>query len=86
MSLLVFLLFGFFVGLIARALLPGRQNLGLLMTTLLGAVGSFLGGLLGNLISGEPLSRIHPAGLIGSILGAIILLGVTGAGRSRFST
>jgi uncharacterized membrane protein YeaQ/YmgE (transglycosylase-associated protein family) len=85
MSLLVFLLFGFFVGLIARALLPGRQSLGLLMTTLLGAVGSFLGGLLGNLIAGTPMAQIHPAGLIGSILGAIILLGVTGVGRRRLS-
>ena len=62
MSLLVFLLFGFFVGLIARAVLPGRQNLGLLMTTLLGAVGSLLGGLLGNVISGEPMSRFTPQG------------------------
>lgn len=83
MSLLVFLLFGFFVGLIARALFPGRQTLSLLMTTVLGAVGSFLGGLLGNVISGEPMSQIHPAGLIGGVLGSIILLGVTSVGLSR---
>ena len=87
MSLLIFLLFGFFAGLLARALLPGRQSMGIIMTTLLGAMGSFLGGLLGNFISGQPWDRIHPAGLIGSVLGAIIVLAVTGmGGRSRFST
>jgi uncharacterized membrane protein YeaQ/YmgE (transglycosylase-associated protein family) len=86
MSLIVFLFFGFFVGLIARALLPGRQSMGLVMTTVLGAIGSFLGGLLDNLIAGDAISRIHPAGLIGSVLGAIVVLAVTGMGRHRFST
>ena len=86
MSLLVFLIFGFFVGLLARAVLPGRQNMGLIMTTVLGAIGSFLGGLLGNMISGTPMGEVHPAGWIGSIIGAVIVLGVTGMGRHRFST
>lgn len=74
MSLLLFLVFGFVVGLIARAVMPGAQPLGIFKTTLLGAGGSFLGGLLGNLISGDPLGRVHTAGWIGSILGALILL------------
>jgi uncharacterized membrane protein YeaQ/YmgE (transglycosylase-associated protein family) len=86
MSVVVFLIFGFFVGLLARALLPGRQAMGLLMTTLLGVVGSFFGGLLGNWISGDAWDRVHPAGLLGSVLGAIIVLAVTGMGRRRFST
>ena len=86
MSILIFLIFGFFVGLLARALLPGRQGMGLMMTTVLGVIGSFLGGLLGNMISGAPFDRIHPAGMLGSILGAIIVLAVTGMGRGRFST
>jgi uncharacterized membrane protein YeaQ/YmgE (transglycosylase-associated protein family) len=76
MNLLLFLLFGFVVGLIARAIMPGRQDLGVLKTTLLGVAGSFIGGLLGSLISGAPPLRFHPAGWIGSILGAIILLAV----------
>jgi uncharacterized membrane protein YeaQ/YmgE (transglycosylase-associated protein family) len=86
MRVLVFLIFGIFVGLLARALLPGRQGMGLLMTTLLGVVGSFFGGLLGNWISGDTWDRVHPAGLLGSVLGAIIVLAVTGMGRRRFST
>ena len=86
MSLLWFLLFGFVVGLLARALLPGRQGMGFVMTTLLGVIGSFFGGMLGNFISGVPFDRVHPAGLLGSVLGAIVLLAVTGMGRGRFST
>lgn len=81
MSLLLFLLFGFVVGLIARAIMPGNQGMGIIKTTLLGAVGSFVGGLLGNVISGGPLFAVHTAGWIGSILGAIILLAVLGRKR-----
>jgi uncharacterized membrane protein YeaQ/YmgE (transglycosylase-associated protein family) len=86
MSLLLFLVFGFFVGLLARALMPGKQSMGLIMTTVLGAIGSFLGGLIGNMISGDPIGQIHPAGIIGSVLGAIIVLAVTGMGSRRLST
>jgi uncharacterized membrane protein YeaQ/YmgE (transglycosylase-associated protein family) len=86
MSLLVFLVFGFVVGLLARALLPGRQSMGMIMTAVLGMVGSFLGGLIGNMITGDPIGEIHPAGLLGSVLGAIVVLGVTSMGRHRFST
>jgi uncharacterized membrane protein YeaQ/YmgE (transglycosylase-associated protein family) len=66
---------GFVVGLIARAVMPGVQHLGLIATTLLGIGGSFVGGLIGRLIS-KPRegAKFHPAGLILSILGAIILL------------
>jgi uncharacterized membrane protein YeaQ/YmgE (transglycosylase-associated protein family) len=81
MSLLLFLLFGFVVGLIARALVPGKQNLGIIKTTLLGAVGSFVGGLIGNLISGGPIMSVHSAGWIGSVIGAVLLLAVLGRRR-----
>ena len=86
MSILLFLIFGFVVGLLARALMPGRQGMGMMMTMLLGVVGSFLGGVLGNMISGAPFDRVHPAGILGSVLGAIIVLAVTSMGRGRFST
>lgn len=81
MSLLLFLLFGFVVGLIARALLPGNQGMGIIKTTLLGAAGSFVGGLLGNLIAGNAFGSLHTAGWIGSIVGAIVLLVVFGRRR-----
>jgi uncharacterized membrane protein YeaQ/YmgE (transglycosylase-associated protein family) len=66
---------GFIVGLIARAVMPGVQHLGFIMTTLLGIGGSILGGLIGRLFSKPaPGSSFHPAGFIMSLIGALILL------------
>jgi len=66
---------GFIVGWVARAILPGAQHLGFIMTTLLGIGGSIVGGLVARIFSKPaPGSAFHPAGFILSILGAIILL------------
>lgn len=86
MSLLLFLVFGFVVGLLARALLPGRQSMGMIMTAVLGMIGSFVGGLVGNMITGDPIGTVHAAGLLGSVLGAIVVLAaVSGFSRRGFS-
>ena len=88
MGLLFFLIFGFIVGLLARAIMPGRQHMGIVMTTVLGIVGSFIGGFLGSLFSANAVTDLHPAGLIGSIIGALVVLaiahGVFGSRRHRF--
>ena len=69
------IIIGFIIGLIARAIMPGAQHLGFIMTALLGIGGSIVGGLIGRLCSKpEPGAAFHPAGLIMSIIGAIILL------------
>jgi uncharacterized membrane protein YeaQ/YmgE (transglycosylase-associated protein family) len=81
MSLLVFLVFGFLVGLIARAVMPGTQKAGIVKTTLIGVGGSFIGGLLGNLISGHSFWHLDTAGWIGSVLGAVILMALLGRSR-----
>jgi uncharacterized membrane protein YeaQ/YmgE (transglycosylase-associated protein family) len=83
MYLLGFLIFGLVVGLLARLIMPGRQSMGMVMTMLLGVAGSFLGGLLGNLLFGGG-NWNHPstAGWIGSILGSLLLLALVGRTRS----
>ena len=63
--------------------MPGRQALGFIGTALLGMLGSVVGGFIGSLISGDRLFDLHAAGLIGSVLGALLVLFVTGAGRRR---
>ena len=66
---------GFLVGLIARAVMPGAQNLGFFATALLGIGGSIVGGLIARLFSKPaPGSPFHPAGLLMSIIGAMLLL------------
>ena len=73
--LIWYILVGFFVGLIARALLPGADHMGFIATTAVGIVGSLIGGFIGGLIR-KPAegSRFHPAGFFMSIVGAILLL------------
>ncbi|HEX8100717.1 MAG TPA: GlsB/YeaQ/YmgE family stress response membrane protein [Actinomycetota bacterium] len=77
MNLLWWLLIGLVAGAIARLLVPGRDRLGFLGTILLGLVGSLIGGLIGQLFkSGKQdfLQDFTPAGVIGSIIGAIVAL------------
>ncbi|WP_182868286.1 GlsB/YeaQ/YmgE family stress response membrane protein [Stieleria mannarensis] len=68
------ILFGLIVGLLARLAYPGRQDIGLLRTTLLGIVGSFVGGFLGYLLFGG--NAFQASGWIGSILGAVLVLAI----------
>ena len=76
---LSWLLCGLIVGLIARALVPGRQRMGLLLTIVLGVVGAVLGGWLYSLVQPVPsepfsLSRNAWQGWIVAILGAVVVL------------
>lgn len=87
MSILLFLVFGFVVGLIARAVVPGTQSMGILGTTALGVVGSFVGGLIGSaLFGGGAWNEIHAAGLIGSVLGAVAVMFAVGTLGNRALT
>ena len=84
MSILMFILFGLIVGFLARAIMPGRQSMGLVATALVGIVGSFIGGIIGNAVAGAPILDLHASGFIGSIIGALLVLFVMGyTGRRR---
>jgi uncharacterized membrane protein YeaQ/YmgE (transglycosylase-associated protein family) len=69
---------GLIAGFIARLLLPGPDPMGFLATIVLGIVGSFVGGFLGWAIFGHDLGEgaLQPSGIIGSIIGALIVLAV----------
>ncbi len=83
MEILRMIVFGFVIGVIARFLMPGPQPMGLIMTTLLGIAGSFVGGYLGHMIHGGPMDAAQPAGWIGSTIGAVLLLLVYGFVKKR---
>lgn len=84
MQLLWTIIIGFLVGLIARALMPGRDAMGFIFTTLLGVVGAliaqFLGQAMGLYAPGEP------AGFVGAVIGAMILLFIGRALSRRGAT
>ena len=73
--LLWMLIVGLVVGAVARWLMPGAENMGWLMTAILGIAGSFVGGFIARLFS-KPADGaiVHPAGIILSVIGAMILL------------
>lgn len=78
MGICSWIVFGFLSGLIARAITPGYHRIGFIRTTLLGICGSFVGGLLGAVISGSDPIELHASGFIGAVIGAIVLLLVSG--------
>jgi uncharacterized membrane protein YeaQ/YmgE (transglycosylase-associated protein family) len=69
-ELLVFLLVGLVVGIIARALMPGHDPIGILGTILVGCVGAVIGGYL----FGAVLPETNGVDWIGSIVMAVVLL------------
>lgn len=87
-TILGYIVVGLIAGLIARAVVPGKQSIGILLTIVLGIVGSFVGGFLGMLIFGADMQEgfLQPAGWIGSIIGAIIVLWIYVAVSRRGAT
>jgi len=74
---------GFVVGLVARAILPGTQSLGIIMTAVLGIAGSFLAGFVGQALGWYTAGAT--AGFIASVIGAIVLLLIVGLLKGKSS-
>ncbi|WP_114853650.1 GlsB/YeaQ/YmgE family stress response membrane protein [Brachybacterium sp. YJGR34] len=83
------LVIGAVVGLIARAVMPGKQAMGLGMTIVLGVIGAIVGGLIGALLGGDGVSGImsNPWSLgtvLLAVVGAVVVMAVYGlVTRSR---
>jgi uncharacterized membrane protein YeaQ/YmgE (transglycosylase-associated protein family) len=72
----VMIVLGLLAGAVARLLVPGPDPIGILGTILVGIVGSFVGGFLGYALFGKDPGEgaLQPSGIVGSIIGAIIVL------------
>lgn len=79
-SLIIWLVLGFVVGLIAKVVTPGTDGGGIVLTTVLGIAGAVVGGLLGQYLLGYPMiSSFENIGdnlpsFVSSIIGAVIVL------------
>lgn len=65
---------GLIVGILARFVYPGAVPMGLIMSAVLGVVGSFLAGFIGSMLDKEPGTQLKPAGFVYSILGALAVI------------
>jgi uncharacterized membrane protein YeaQ/YmgE (transglycosylase-associated protein family) len=76
---------GLIAGAVARLLVPGRDPMGIGATIVLGIIGSFVGGFLADvLFRSDTADRgLSPAGIIGSIIGAVIVLLIYNAVSNR---
>jgi uncharacterized membrane protein YeaQ/YmgE (transglycosylase-associated protein family) len=74
---------GFVIGLIAKVLHPGKENMGIMMTIFLGIAGSFLAGVIGQSIGWYKIGE--GAGFIASVIVAIILLVIYGRIKAKSS-
>ncbi|MDT5013181.1 MAG: hypothetical protein QOH57_4798 [Mycobacterium sp.] len=70
------LVVGLIAGALARLLVPGKQHLSIAMTIVLGVIGSFVGGFLGYLLFHKDAAEglLQPSGIIGSVIGAVVVL------------
>ncbi len=76
MGIIGMIVVGFIVGLIARAIMPGEQKFGIIMTIILGIVGALVAGFLGSALG--LYQQGEPVGWIASVVGAIIVLFIYG--------
>jgi len=81
MSYVWMAIIGFVAGLIARALHPGDDKMGIIMTALLGIAGSFLANFIGQALGWYRAGEA--AGFIASVIGAIVLLVIYGVIRKN---
>jgi uncharacterized membrane protein YeaQ/YmgE (transglycosylase-associated protein family) len=72
MSMIGHAIFGLVIGLLARAVMPGSQHMGLILTMILGLVGAWLGGLIGRMAG--MYEEGHPAGWLMALVGAVVAL------------
>jgi uncharacterized membrane protein YeaQ/YmgE (transglycosylase-associated protein family) len=80
-----FIIAGLVIGALARLIKPGRQNLGLLTTLLLGLAGAVIGGVIANLLGTGDIFELNVIGFIIAVIAAVLLIGVAEgiSGRRR---
>ncbi|SFP02415.1 Uncharacterized membrane protein YeaQ/YmgE, transglycosylase-associated protein family [Amycolatopsis arida] len=79
-----FIVAGLIIGALARLIKPGKQNLGLLATLLLGLAGSVIGGTVANLLDTGDIFELNVLGFIVAVIAAVGLVGVAETLSTRY--
>jgi uncharacterized membrane protein YeaQ/YmgE (transglycosylase-associated protein family) len=80
-----FIVAGLIIGALARLIKPGKQDLGILWTLLLGLAGSVIGGLIANILGTGDIFELNVLGFIVAVIAALLLIGVAEGMSSRKS-
>ncbi len=88
MGIIGFIVAGLIIGLLARAILPGKQHIGLLWTLVLGVIGSVVGGTIAQAIGSGDIGELNVFGFICAVIAAVVLLAIAdrtalGSGNRR---
>ncbi|WP_405484250.1 GlsB/YeaQ/YmgE family stress response membrane protein [Nocardia sp. NBC_00511] len=86
MGIIAMIIIGLIAGAIARLVVPGKEDFGIIWTVVLGIIGGYVGGTLGSLVFSPHKFSVHPPvnhAFLGAIVGAIVLLFIYKAIRAR---
>ena len=83
MGILTWIIFGLIAGAIAKLIMPGNQNMGWLLTIILGIVGAFVGGWIGSMLGWGSVEDFDIKGILLAVVGALIVLWIYGMATKR---
>ena len=85
MDILGLIVVGLIIGALARLIKPGKQNISIVMTMVLGVVGALIGGFIASLLGTGGIFELNILGFILAVVAAVILVGLYAgtAGRNR---
>lgn len=83
MGILTWIIFGLIAGAIAKFIMPGNQNMGWLMTIILGIVGAFVGGWIGTMLGLGTVDEFDFGSIALAVVGALIVLWIYGMATRR---
>ena len=88
MGIIGFIVAGLIIGLLARAILPGKQHIGLVWTLVLGVIGAVVGGVIAQAIGTGDIGELNIIGFVCAVIAAVVLLAIAdrtalGAGNRR---
>ena len=78
-----FIIAGLIIGALARLIKPGKQNLGLVATLLLGLVGSVIGGTIASLLGTGGIFELNVIGFVSAVIASVLLVGTAEQLSSR---
>lgn len=83
MGILTWIIFGLIAGALAKAIMPGNQGMGWIMTIILGIVGAFVGGWIGTLLNLGTVDEFSLGSMALAVVGALIVLWVFGMANRK---